>query len=206
MNKAFSLDSPLIKLLTKVADLMLVNLCFIISALPLLTIGASLSALNYVTLKMVEDQEVSILHQFWGAFKRNFKQGTALWAIVCGMSAVLFAWYIIIDNLVLLQLAAVLRIFLYLFSAIGGMMSIYLFYLQAKFENSLKETLKNAFLMSIRHFLTTVLSLAVIGAVLLVIIFYPRVIGYGLFFVLGGFAFVSFLLAFLMKRVFARYI
>lgn len=204
--KFFDIDSPLNKLLTNIADLMLVNFLFILFSLPILTIGASLTAMNYVTLQMTEDKHPSIFKSFFESFKQNFKQATGLWVLVVGMSAVFFAWYIVIENMIATNVASILRVFLYICIVLFAMVIIYIFYLQAKFENTIKETIKNAFLMSIRHLLTTFLSLVSIGGTAIVIMFYPKVIGYGLFLVMVGFSLVSYGISFLMKRVFRHYI
>ncbi|HJB24778.1 YesL family protein [Jeotgalibaca ciconiae] len=204
--KFFDINSPLNKLLTNIADLMLVNFLFILFSLPIVTFGASLTAMNHVTLQMSEGKQLSIFKSFFESFKENFKQATGLWAIVFGMNAVFFAWYIVIENMIDTNIASILRAFLYVFIVIFSMILIYLFYLQAKFENTIGETIKNAFLMSIRHLFTTLLSLVIIGGTVIAIMFYPRVTGYGLLLVLGGFSLVSYGISFLMKRVFRHYI
>ena len=53
MSKIFDLDSPFMRVLNRVADLMILNLVTLICCLPVVTIGASLTAMHYVLLKMV---------------------------------------------------------------------------------------------------------------------------------------------------------
>lgn len=204
--KFFDLDSPLSKLLTNVADLMILNFLFLLFSLPVVTFGASLTAMNFVTLQMAENKHPAIFDSFFKSFKQNIKQSTILWGIVFAMSTVFFAWYIVIENMVLVELAAVLRFFLYIIIVLFSMMLVYLFFFQAKFENSVLATIKNSFLMSIRHLFTTILSLAIIGGVVIIILFYPQFIGYGLVLTLVGFALISYVIAFLMERVFQNYL
>lgn len=203
--KFFDLDSPLSKLLTNIADLMLVNLLFIAFSIPVVTIGASLTAMNYVTLQILDNKQPDIFDTFLKAFKENLKQSTILWGIFVGLGIVLFAWYIVIENMVIIGLASVLRIFLYIFIAIYSFILTYVFYLQAKFENTVKELIKNAFLMSIRHLPTTLFSLAILGGSLILVMFYPKLIGYGLIVLLCGFSINSYAIGFFMKRVFRKY-
>ena len=61
MGKFFNLDSPVMRVLGKAADLMILNLVFIACCLPIVTIGASITALSYVTLKMADGTEGYIL-------------------------------------------------------------------------------------------------------------------------------------------------
>lgn len=62
----------------RAADLMILNIVFIICCLPIVTIGASLTALHYVTLKMVRNEESYIVKSFFKSFKQNFKQATII--------------------------------------------------------------------------------------------------------------------------------
>ena len=51
MSRWFSIESPLMTGLTKLADLIIVNLIAIVCCLPIITIGASMTALNYVEIE-----------------------------------------------------------------------------------------------------------------------------------------------------------
>ncbi len=204
--KFFSMDSPLGKILANVFDLMLVNVLFIVCSLPIVTLGASLTAMNFVSLQMVEGKQPNVFQEFFKSFKQNFKQATILWGLVFAMSAVFFAWYIVIENMVAINIAAFLRVILYIVIALFAMISLYVFYLLAKFENNIVGILKNALLMSIKHFMTTLLSFLLLLLVILVVMFYPKWVGYGLFLVVIGFSLVSYLISLMMARVFERYI
>lgn len=65
----------------KFGDLFTLNLCFILTCLPIFTIGASFVALYTVTNKMVNDLEGPVRQEYFKAFKANFKQGTQIWLI-----------------------------------------------------------------------------------------------------------------------------
>ena len=47
MGKFFNLDSPLMSGLSKLADLIWLNILAFICSIPIITIGASMTALNY---------------------------------------------------------------------------------------------------------------------------------------------------------------
>ena len=81
MGRIFSLDSPLFSFLNKVADLILLNILTMICCLPIITIGASMTALHYVVLKMVRDEESYIVRSYFKSFRQNFKQATIIWLI-----------------------------------------------------------------------------------------------------------------------------
>lgn len=72
----FNLDSPVMRFLTKVADLIILNILFLICCIPIVTIGAASTALYTVTMKSVRDEESYVIRSYFKAFKDNFKIGT----------------------------------------------------------------------------------------------------------------------------------
>jgi len=77
----FSLDSKFMQTLTRVTDLILLNICFLITCLPVFTIGAANAALYTLCFRMLRDEEGGIVKSYFRAFRENFKQGTALWLL-----------------------------------------------------------------------------------------------------------------------------
>ena len=72
MSRLFNLDSPIMVFLSKMADLLILNLLALICCIPIITIGASMTAMSYVTLKMVRDEECYIAKDFFKSFRQNF--------------------------------------------------------------------------------------------------------------------------------------
>ena len=95
MGKLFSLDNPVMGALGKMADLIWLNILTFICCIPIITIGASMTALNYVTLKIVRDEETYITKAFFKSFKQNFKQATIIWLIMLLVIAVLVGDFVI---------------------------------------------------------------------------------------------------------------
>ena len=78
MERLFGSDSILFKVLEKIADFVILNLLWAICCIPVVTIGASTTALYYVMLKMVRNEESHVAKMFFKAFKQNLKQGSIL--------------------------------------------------------------------------------------------------------------------------------
>ena len=57
------------------------NIYFVLTSIPIVTIGASFTALYTVTNKMVNDDEGPVKDEYFKAFKSNFKQSTIIWLI-----------------------------------------------------------------------------------------------------------------------------
>lgn len=158
----FKLDSPLMNFLNKVADIMILNVMFMIFSIPVFTIGASFSAAYYMGFKMVKNEETYIMKGFWKAFKENFKQATAMWLIVLVILCVLMVDYRIIAYSGI-EFAQWIQIAMVTVTVVLLMGLVFVFPLQARFVNPIKNTIKNAFLMALSH-LPTAFVLVVIYA------------------------------------------
>lgn len=209
MGKIFNYDGPVFSFLSRVADLLWLNTLFIICCIPIFTIGAATSAMYYVTLKMVRNEESYITKSFFKSFRQNFKQGTGIWLIIFIILAVLvFDLRILagglsydaifnnqtMNNVVLVLIVAMDVLVLFVW--------IYVFPLLAKFDNTVKNMIKNAFFMSIRHLPQTFLIIAMYVIPLLLLYFFPQAfIG-----ILIVFAVEAYLASFLFVKIFDKYL
>ena len=90
LRAIFDLDNPLMRFLSKVADLLALNLLFLLCSIPIFTIGASLTAMYYCFFKMKDQEEGYLAKRFFKSFKENFKQATLMWLIMLLLFALLF--------------------------------------------------------------------------------------------------------------------
>lgn len=197
----FKLDSPLMNFLNKIADIMILNMLFIFFCMPIITIGASFSAAYYIGFKMVRDQESYIIRGFWKAFRENFKQATIMWLIVLAAIIILFFDYRIIlySGLAFPKWMLMCMITVTIVLLMGA---VYMFALQAHFMNTVKNTIKNSFLMALSHLPTTFLLIATYAIPIVIFYFIPRIMP-ALF--LLGFGCVLYLKAILLLKVFRKY-
>lgn len=160
MGRFFNIDSPVMHFLGKVADLMILNLITLICCLPIVTIGASLTAMHYVLLKMVRNQESYIVRSFFKSFKANLKQATVIWLIIL-LLLVVFAVDLRVINDSSMEFPQVLKIMLYALFMVTYMVICYVFPVLSRFDNTVMKTIKNALFMAILSFPKTVLMMAV---------------------------------------------
>lgn len=181
--KIFNLDSPLMVGLTKVADLLWLNVLTIICCIPIVTIGASLTAMNYMALKIVRDEECYITKGFFKSFRENFKQATVIWLVLMVIIILLVADYFIMGYSTfkykeIAQVAIMACGIIVLFEV------IFVFPVLAKFGNTIVNTMKNALMVSILQFPKTILMtiLYVIPLILFLYVpsFMPIVFFFGL--------------------------
>ncbi len=207
MSRIFHPDSPLLRFLDKVADVMILNLVFVATAIPVVTLGAALTALNYTAMKIVSGESTSVASDYLRSFRTNFKQATLLGLAVVGLALVLAAWYVVVDNLdgpIIVRI--VLLVVFYLVAFRFVLATLYVFPYNATFENTVLEVLNNSRLMSLRHLFGSLAIAAVTALPVVVTVFYPRVAVYGLLWFLIGFAGIAVVNAVLFTRIFRTYI
>lgn len=160
------MDSPLMRFLTKIADLMVLNILFCVTSIPLITIGASWTALYSVTLKMVRDEEGSVSRSYFRSFRQNFRQATLLWLGVLVVLALLVLDIRVLNGMAGGTAPGLLRVGVEILALLGIMVLQYLFPSLARFEASLADTLKNACMMALAHLpKTALMTAAAVGAV-----------------------------------------
>lgn len=155
-----NMDSPLMRLMTKLADLMILNLTFIAACLPVFTIGAAWTALYYVALKMVRDRQSLIIRSFFASFRQNFRQATLLWLGVLALGGVLLLDLRAIAAMPPSTISTVFRVTTGVVMALTLMLLQYLFPCLARFEGTLRGTVKNACLMAVANLPKTLLMCA----------------------------------------------
>lgn len=177
MSRWFSIDSPLMTGLTKFADLIIVNLIAILCCLPIVTIGASMTALNYVVIKIVRDEESYIVKAFFKSFKQNFKQATIITLIFLFVIGVFGLDYMLIYNYMQAggDFPYWIRIGLIAVTALSVALFIHVFPLLSKFENTIIKTLKNSVLISLMIWPKTLLELIIWVAPTAIFIFFPQI-------------------------------
>ncbi len=156
--KIFDIDGPVMQVLNKIANLMILNFLTILCCLPIFTVGAALTALHYMCLKIIRNEDTYICKGYFKAFKEAFKPATKVWLIVIVVVGVLAGDYYI--------MAKSEMEFNYWFKAILGAIAIFVIFtiamvfpVMAKFTNTTLQTIKNALAISILQFPKTILMI-----------------------------------------------
>lgn len=198
MQKFLDLENPVWRFMGKLVDMVLLTAIWAMCCLPVFTIGASTTALYYVTMKMASDIEGNIYSDFFRAFKSNFRQATVVWIIMSTLGLALAGsmwWYYRIDvplakaALPVLLIAAVLYL----------LVLAYLFPLLARCDVTFVQLFNMAFVMSIKNFgwtLFMIVCAVCVSAVGILIAAPILVIGAGL---------VAYIHGMILKVVFEQY-
>ncbi len=197
----FKLDSPFMNFLNKLCDIMILNILVLVFSLPIFTIGAAVTAGYYMSFKMVKNEENYIVKGFWKAFKENFRQSTALWLIILAVCGVLFVDY----RIVLysgLSFDRWLRLGLITVTLIIALGVSFVFALQARFTNTVKHTLKNAFLMALSHLPSAILFVVSYAVPVVLLYFIPQIFPVIVLLAIG---LLIYLKSFLFLKIFKKY-
>lgn len=156
----FAADSKLTVFLNTLGNLMVLNVLALLCMLPVVTAGASMTALYTMTMRIVRREEGSVIRGFLGAFKDNLKKSTILWLAGGGL-LVFMAFDIWLLQSVTGNFGLVYRALLFVLLLFVGMVLMHAFALTARFENTVKNTLKNSVVIVASHLPQSALMLLV---------------------------------------------
>lgn len=77
--KFFSPDSMFAKVMTFVGEMMILNICWIIACLPLVTVGAANAAMYTVMMRRLREEGSGTIGPFFQAWWTNLKMGILFW-------------------------------------------------------------------------------------------------------------------------------
>lgn len=191
MRNIFDINSPFFRKLSRMADIMILNILFVCCSIPIFTIGTSLSAMFYVMFKMRDDEEGYIARTFFKAFRENFKKSTIIWIVLFVIAFILRADLLTL-NTKTGTFAGLLKILVFILMFIWGCVFVYVFPLQAKFENTIQNTFRNAFFMAMGNLKQTIAMLVMFVAPLLLMVKSERILWYIiLFWIVIGFGLIA---------------
>ena len=147
MFSMFSPDSKIMQILSRVTDLILLNLLFLISCLPVFTIGAAVTAMYTLCFRMLRQEDGHIIKPYFRAFRENFKPATGIFALLL---LVLIPDYLYFQRF--FQAAGVIRYgyYFFVFIAAAALLTAgFAFPWVSQFRNTVFQTLRNALLLAI---------------------------------------------------------
>lgn len=208
MRNLLDLEGPFITGLNKFADIIILNIIYLICCIPVFTIGAATTGLYYVMLKMVKNEECYVVKSFFKSFKDNFKQATIIWLILFLSIIVLFLDLRITNGEVAGTFAfsdsitRVMIVMLLVAMVFWAGVTVYVFPVLSKFDNTTKNTLRNALFMCVRHLPWTIL--------ILIINILPWVLVYispaAVIVLLISFALCAYVCSYIFNKIFINYI
>lgn len=203
MKNLFNLENPIFQMLSRVGDMIIANILFLLSCIPVITIGAAISGLNKVCQAIVLEDDRSILKLYIQGFKSNFKQSTLIWLAVLVIIVSLLCDWLLITTYFTGTFAAIMYILLGIIAILVLGILSYLFPLVVRYTNTIREHLYNALILSICKFPRTVLMILLNIMPFAIPFLSLNVFSQTLIFWIAiGFAFLSYMVSTLLKPVF----
>lgn len=194
-------ESPVIAFLNKMTDLILLNLMWLITCLPIVTIGAATTAMYYTNIISIRQGDGYVVKRYFKSFRDNFKQATILWLLVLLLGGImafdLFYWYTLGTMLgkVMFCLSAVVAFFMFI-------ILLYVFPVLAKFDNCMKSTIKTAAAFAVGY-----LPYTAILTVITILFIYFNVVSIimNAISLFAGFAVLAYVKSFFLYKVFMNH-
>lgn len=205
--EGFNYDNIFIRLLNRLGDAVILSVAFVIFSIPIFTIGASITAVYYTAMRGLKYEDGYVWKNFVKSFKQNFKQSTLIWLICVGVLAVLGVdvWFWIFQWKELgVKIAQPMIAVSVIMLSLAVMITIYVFPLQAKFDNKIKIQFRNAFLLSIKYFPTTLMIVAILLVVAWMFYYQPLLAVFG--FLIAGFGILGYVCGYFMLNCFKPYL
>lgn len=201
-QRSFSPEGGFMKILYKISDLFFLNILWILFSIPVVTVGASTTALYTVTMKMARDEESYIFRSFLQAFKENFKQATIIWLIYAIAGGILyFNLYVAATGKIFAQ-----GVFLTIFTIMGIfyiIVGIFLFPVLSRFDTNILQIIKIAAYLSFRHIGYTILTAFIIFIPFLAVAAYLYLLPVLIIIAGSGSAYIT---SFILNKIFLKYV
>lgn len=174
MDNIFNLDNKFFQTLGKLVDMICLSVLWLLLCVPVVTAGAATTAMYYTVNKVIRHNRGYMARDFFGAFKSNFKQSTIVWLV-----ALLLYVLMGVDCYIMYQFAQAgekygsFYIVFIVLIALVTMWVMYLFPYIARFANTTKNVLKNAFLIALANLIKTILMFVILIAAVVVVFVWP---------------------------------
>ena len=190
----------LYKSLNFIANIMILNFCFIFGSLGIVTIGTSLSSAYYACLKFIDNSSNSIIQDYFSSYKLNIKNTIISFILNIFINLSLIIYLFIFDN----RIFQVVIIFLIIL--LNGVFNIY-FLIESKFKNNFLVSLKNSFILFVMNIKRTILT-SLIMVLTIYFTFYTSLTFYisiGIY-LLFGFGLYVYINTLILKKVIEKYL
>lgn len=205
---AFDQDNPVIRTIGRIANAWLIGFLWLVTSLPVVTAGASTTAMIYAEMKLLNDtgkRDVGTpVSNFFRSFKENFRQATGIWLIYLAAGALitlnLYYWNNAQTESFVLELGIAYGLLIFYLISF-----VWVFAVQSKFVNTVMNTIRYSYAVAWRNMKETALMLITIGSVIVIAVETPGWVF--LFFYLNfGVGLTVFMFSVFYTKVFRKYI
>lgn len=205
IKAAFDTDNFLMRFCEKVLDIVMVNLLFVVSCLPIVTIGIAKISLYQTIFEVKGSRRVPVFRTYMRAFKQNLKLGLQLGLLELGIFLISVVDLSLFWGQTSLgfQLIKAICLGILIFLTLVMLAS---YPIAARYDLTWKKVLQKGLLLVSFNFVWFFLMLAIILLIMMLLYLsgFTLVLG-GSAFLLFGFGLLAFCQAGLMEKLFAKY-
>ena len=202
MRNLFGQEGPVMRAISDLSTLVFLNILTVIFCIPIVTAGASLAAMHYVIMEMIEERGGGLVSEFWKRFRENLRNATPVWLILLAAAAFLYADQRIIAG-GQLGLPRAMLIPIYVGAFVVAAVYVYAIPLTARFVYSTGAVFRNAVILAAAYLPRTILMAAITVAIPYL---FANVSSLMPLFFLLGFSMPAYLCALLYTPVFEKMI
>lgn len=165
MRWIFDIENPVMHYVVKVFDCMVLSVLWMLFCLPVVTAGASTTALYATLYRYIRKGEGHLWSTFWGAFRENLKRSTLVWLVSLAVAA-----FLVLDVLVFrtkaLQGSALGKLYLLILilCCVWITWQAFLFAYAARFHGSARDVLRLSLTLMVVHPIKAVTVFVPMGA------------------------------------------
>lgn len=205
--KLFNPDSPLMSFLTRLADLVILNLLWLVCCVPVVTIGASTTAMYHVLRHLQDGGVTSITRDFFQSFKSDFKQATLVYLVLLipTVAVVMNAWILSgqSSDVVPVYVRAVWMVSVLLLTFVVS----FVYPVMAYFDDTVWKTLRTAAVLAVAKLPRTILiSILNLLPIIVMFVSFAFFLQSSIFWLLIGGSLTGYLNMLILKPVFKKLI
>ena len=189
------------RFLTTICNLLLVNFIFLISCIPVFTIGAAVTSLYRITIAILAGDNPSVIKDYFRCFKENFGKATGLLFLYVALSA-FFGFEIYMIRTMMDANYQWMVFFPFFFIIVIFASSFYAFPILAWFEESFKQIIKNSLLIALTNLPVTIMYIAISAGLAFLIYQFPTITMSQMVFL--GFSLFALFFSVFLKRIFEK--
>lgn len=197
----FSPKSRGTRFLTAIANLILVNIIFVITSLPVFTLGASVTSLYRITIAILAGDNPSVFRDYMRCFRDNFFKATGL-LLFYAAAVALFVFEVYMVKTTMPAESQWVAFTAYFFLILLAACSLYTFPLLAWFDETYVQLLKNSLFISITNLPVTIMYLVISAGFAYLVYQFPTITLSGMIFM--GFAVLALFYSLFLKKIFEK--
>ena len=205
IKAAFDIDNFLMRISEKVLDIVTVNLLFVVTCLPIVTIGVAKISLYETIFEIKKSRRVPVFRTYLKVFRQNIKLGFQLGLlelsiVLLSLSDLYLFWG---QTALPFQLVKAICLGILIFLTIVMLAS---YPIAARYDLTWKEVLQKGLILASLNFPWFFLMLAILLLIIMVLYLsaFTLLLG-GSTFILFGFGLLTFMQVGLMEKLFAKY-